>query len=108
MSALNLICDLAARNVRLSIRGKELKVDAPGGTLTDRLKQTITEYKVELIEALRLRSQFNDDEFGRMAGCPDRAWQVIAKAKTIFDAEVIEVTDEVVAAEFLNGTKQVS
>lgn len=94
MSALNLICDLAARNVRLYIRGKELKVDAPKGTLTDNLRQTLSDYKVELIEALRLRSQFNDDEFGHMAGCPDQTWQTIAKAKTIFDAEVIEVMNE--------------
>ena len=61
---------------------------------TAELRQTLAEHKGELIDALRLRSQFSDDEFGRMAGCPDRAWQLTSQAKVIFGAEVVEVVDD--------------
>lgn len=94
MSVIDLITDLAARGAHLSIVGDELRVDAPNGTLTAELRQTITDHKGELIEALRLRSQFSDDEFGRMAGCSDRAWQLTAQGKAIFGAEVVEVVDD--------------
>lgn len=94
MKATDLIADLAVRDVQLSIMGDELQVDAPNGTLTAELRQTLAHHKGELIEYLRLRSQFSDDEFGRMVGCPDRAWQLTSQAKAIFGAEVVEVVDD--------------
>ena len=94
MRASSLIVDLASRDVRLSVAGNELRVDVPAGAMTAKLRQTLLEHKGELIEVLRLRSQFNYDESVRMAGCPDRAWQLAAQAKAIFGAEVVEVVDD--------------
>ena len=94
MKATDLIADLAVHDVRLSADGDSLRVDAPEGAITDEIRQTIADNKSELVSALRLRSVFSINEFAKMVGCPDRAWQVAAQAKGIFDAEVVEVVDD--------------
>lgn len=94
MKAADLIADLAVHDVRLSADGDSLRVDVPEGAITDEIRQAIADNKSELVSALRLRSVFSIDEFGKMVGCPDRAWQLTSQAKAIFGAEVVEVVDD--------------
>jgi hypothetical protein len=51
-AAETLIRDLSARGVRLSRNGENLRVVAPRGTLTPELRQTLTEAKPAILEAL--------------------------------------------------------
>ncbi len=94
MKVTDLIADLAVHDVRLSSDGNSLRVDAPEGAITDEIRQTIADNKSELVSALCLRSVFSIDEFGKMVGCPERAWQLTSQAKAIFGAEVVEVVDD--------------
>lgn len=56
MSRTELVQDLAKLNVRLSLDGGQLSVDAPAGTMTPDLVERIKIHKPALIEALTRRS----------------------------------------------------
>ena len=53
MTAQALLADLAACDVHLSVAGDKLRVNAPKGALTAKLRQTLSDHKPELLEALR-------------------------------------------------------
>jgi hypothetical protein len=56
-AAADLIRDLSARGVRFSRNGDRLRVEAPPGTLTPELRQTLTEAKPEILAALGTRDR---------------------------------------------------
>ncbi len=57
MTARALLADLAARDVRLSVAGDRLRVNAPRGVLTTELRRTLSEHKVELLSLLSGRGE---------------------------------------------------
>lgn len=67
MSAADLLIDLSAKGVRLSIAGDRIKVDAPKGVLTADLIDTIKANKQHLITALTA----TDDNIALYADDPD-------------------------------------
>ena len=52
MNALRLFHDLKARGVILEAQGKQLKVDAPVGVLTEEHRAALKEFKPELVRFL--------------------------------------------------------
>ncbi len=56
MTAQAFLADLAARDIRLSMVNNRLRVNAPRGTLTAELHQTLSDHKAELLKALRQRT----------------------------------------------------
>ena len=50
MTATTLLCELRAKDVRLSAKRDQLAVDAPKGVLTDMLRQAIRTHKPELLD----------------------------------------------------------
>ena len=56
-AAADLIRDLSARGVRLSRKGDRLLVEAPTGTLTPELQQTLAEAKPAILAALDTRER---------------------------------------------------
>ena len=52
MNADLLLTDLLARGVRITAAGERLIVDAPKGVVTDELRQSIADHKLELLALL--------------------------------------------------------
>ena len=53
MTARALLADLVTRDIRLSVAGDKLRVNAPKGRLTPELRLTLTHHKAELLPLLR-------------------------------------------------------
>lgn len=73
MTARALLADLADRDIRLSVAGDKLRINAPRGALTAELRQTLSEHKPELLEMLRQRTpgQYLASLSLRFAGHPN-------------------------------------
>jgi hypothetical protein len=48
-----LITDLRRRDIRLSVRGDRLRVDAPAGGLTPDVREILTRHKIDLLQLLQ-------------------------------------------------------
>jgi hypothetical protein len=53
MNARALLEDLTSQGVRLEADGERLIVDVPTGTMTDELRETLTDLKPEILEHIR-------------------------------------------------------
>lgn len=53
--ASEVLTDLTARGIELSVNGDALRYRAPNGSLSDRVRRVLTEYKPEIVDLLRPR-----------------------------------------------------
>jgi hypothetical protein len=52
-----LLAELAARDIRLSLDGEKLRLNAPAAAMDDALKATVARRKAEIVASLRVRSR---------------------------------------------------
>lgn len=74
MTSLDLLAELRKRNVKISLAGDKLRLEAPAGALTPELKKAIAEHKAGLVELL-LSNAKEPDEWD-----PDQALALFTQA----------------------------
>jgi hypothetical protein len=98
MTALELLADLTAKGVRLEPRRGRLRYSAPPGALTPILKETITEKKPALIQALRNpRRAAREAWHGALAAVAD-AWDRHALEARAAGRKPTEIYDDLLTS----------
>lgn len=115
MNAAELLQDLERRDVRLTLNGDSLRIDAPQGMITEELEQTLTQYKPELVELIRHHSSATDPAALKPTPATERvadmsfdqlaqAGLIVTVSSEVLGQDVLFVSDNVSEAALANRT----
>lgn len=62
MTAEELLNDLVQRDVAVTVDGERLRIDAPRGVLTEELRRSLSEHKLEIVELIQRRPPAPDED----------------------------------------------